>query len=332
MLKRLLLTTLFAVGLAAAGALGASAQSKVTISMASGVNQVPSLVAKAKGYFKDEGLDVELKPVGRGQIALEALAAGSIEFAESSHTAFFAAVDKGVPLMGVGVAARGYYGKLIAANRNANLKTLADFKGKRIGTQVGTGMHMVLLMLLEKNGLKESDFEITNIRVSDMPAAMATSDTFDAVLGWEPGMQRIVQGGHGKEVITAREIEVMAGITYPFILTTTQDFHKNNPKAVQGVVNAYSKAHKYIRENPDDAVKIYKDFLDSTGANLDAETVRYMMFDTERFGGAAFTEEDWADLPATIAYLRKTGKLDTDLDLSKIIDRSIGEKAEAAIK
>lgn len=331
MLKRVLFTTLVAVGFAAA-APWASAQTKATISMASGVNQVPSLVAAAKGYFKDEGLDIELKPVSRGQVALEAVAAGSIEFAEASHTAFFSAVDKGIPLMGIGVAARGYYGKLIAANKNGDLKTFADFKGKRIGTQVGTGMHMVLLMLLEKNGLKESDFEITNLRVNDMPAAMATGDTFDAVLGWEPGMQRIVQAGRGKEVMTARQIEEMAGITYPFILITTQDYHKSNPKVVQSVVNAYSKAHKFIRENPDEAVKIYKAFLDSTGANLDADTVRYMMFDTDRFGGASFTDADWKDLPATTAYLHKTGKLESVPDLSKVVDRSLGEKAEAAAK
>ncbi len=332
MLKRILFTTLFGVGLAMAAAPLASAQTKVAIGMSSGVNQVPSLVAKAKGYFKDEGIDIEIKPLSRGSVAIEAVAGGSLQFAESSHTAFFSALNKGLPLIGVAVAARGYYGKLIAANRNANLKKLEDFKGKRIGTQVGTGMHMVLLMLLEKNGLKEGDFEITNIRVRDMPAAMGTSDTFDAVLGWEPGMQRIVQAGRGKEIISAKQIEEMAEITYPFILSTTQDYYKNNKKTVQGVVNAYAKAHKFIRENPEEAVKIYKDFLDGTGANLDADTVRVMMFDTDRFGGVSFTEADWKDLPATTAYLVKTNKLKAAPDLSKVIDREIGDKAEASIK
>jgi hypothetical protein len=57
-----------------------------------------------------------------------------------------------------------------------------------------------------------------------------------------------------------------------------------------------------------------------------------MMFDTDRFGGVAFTEADWKDLPATTAYLVKTDKLDAKPDLSKVIDREFGNKAEAAIK
>jgi NitT/TauT family transport system substrate-binding protein len=214
----------FAAAFTLAFAPNVLAQTSVAIGMAAGVNQVPSLVASDQGFFKEEGIDIDLKPVPRGQVAIEAVASGSIQFAESSHTSFIAAVNKGIPLVGVGVAARGYYGKFIASNENADLKTLQDLKGKRIGTQVGTGMHMVLLMLLEKEGLTEADFQITNVRVNDMPAAMAAGGNFDAVLGWEPGMQRIVQGGYGKEIITARQIEEMAAITYPFILATTEEF------------------------------------------------------------------------------------------------------------
>lgn len=122
MLKRLFIA-LFTVGAVATGQQPiAHAQTKVAIGMASGVNQVPSLVAEAKGYFKDEGIDIEIKPLARGSVAIEAVAGGSLQFAESSHTAFFSALNKGIPLIGVGVAARGYYGKLIAANRNADLK------------------------------------------------------------------------------------------------------------------------------------------------------------------------------------------------------------------
>ena len=308
----------------------AVAQNSVAIGMAAGVNQVPSLVAQDQGFFKEEGIDIDLKPVPRGQVAIEAVASGSIQFAESSHTSFIAAVNKGIPLVGVGVAARGYYGKFIASNENSELKTLQDLKGKRIGTQVGTGMHMVLLMLLEKEGLTEEDFQITNVRVNDMPAAMAAGGNFDAVLGWEPGMQRIVQGGFGKEIITARQIEEMAAITYPFIITTTEEYKAAHPDVVQGVVNAYAKAHAYIEANPDEATRIYKEYLDSTGANLDEATVKYMLFDTDRFGGVNFTDADWGDLVATGAFMVKTGELTEEPNLDAIVDRTLAEKAEAA--
>jgi NitT/TauT family transport system substrate-binding protein len=310
---------------------GALAQDTIAIAMSSGVNQVPTLVAQDQGYFENEGLNVELKPVARGAVAIEAVSGGSVQFAESAHTTFFSAINKGLPLVGVAVATRGYFGKLIATPENADLHSFADFKGKHVGTQVGTGMHMVLQMLLEKEGLTEEDLGVTNVRVNDMPAAMAAGGQFDAVLGWEPGMQRIVQGGYGVEVITPGQIEEMAGITYPFILSAPRDYVEANPEVVQGVVNAYAKAHKFIREHPDQAVDIYKAYLDSTGGGMDRDTVKYMMFDTDRFGGVAFTDRDMVDLVSTVDFLKRTREEMANMpEIEDSLMKEFGNKAEEA--
>ena len=92
------------------GATALQAQETITVGMANSVNQVPSLVAEAKGFFKDEGINVEIKPVSRGTIAIEAIVAGSMQFAEVSSVALFAAVDNGIPLITVGAGSRGFTG------------------------------------------------------------------------------------------------------------------------------------------------------------------------------------------------------------------------------
>jgi len=319
-----------ALALAVSAFAPAKAADKIVIGMSAGINMVPSLVAAHEGYFKEEGLDVELRPLARGGDAIKALSAGSLQFSESAHVPFFAAVSRGIPLIAVGVVARGFYGKLVAAPKNENLRTLADFKGKHIGTQMGTGMFTIVLMLLEKQGLKQSDFNFTNLRVVDMPAAMETNSTnLDAVLGWEPGMRRIVNAGKGKVVITAKQFEEMAGITYPFLLTTTQEYRKAHPDIVQKVVNAYEKADKYIGGHHEDAVKIYVDEVKRRGGKLSDDDVRAMLFDVDRYGGAAFSEGDMKDLPATRDYLLKIKQIKSKLDLNAIIDPSFGAKAAA---
>ncbi len=320
-----------AVGFAALAAAPACAADKIAIGMSAGINMVPSLVAEHEGYFKEQGLDVELRPLARGGDAIKAVAAGSLQFSESAHVPFMAAVDRGVPLIAVGVAARGFYGKLVANNSNANLKTFADFKGKHIGTQMGTGMFTIVLMLLEKQGLKQSDFNFTNLRVVDMPAAMETNSTnLDAVLGWEPGMRRIVNAGKGKIVITAKQFEEMAGITYPFLLTTSQQYRKDHADVIQKVLNAYDKADKYIGAHHEEAVKIYLTDVERRGGKLSEDDVRAMLFDVDRYDGAAFTPGDMKDLPATLDYLVKIGQIKTKLDLNQIIDTSFGAKITAA--
>lgn len=328
MIKKILMLTV-AAGLAAGAP--ANAADKILIGQSAGINTVPSLVAMHEGFFKQQGLDVELKPLARGGLAIEGLSSGTLQFAESAHVPFMAAVSRGVPLVAVGVAARGFYGKLVASNPNANLKTLADFKGKRIGTQMGTGMYTIVLMLLEQQGMKESDFNFTNLRVVDMPGAMATSsNNLDAVIGWEPGMQRIVNAGHGKVVIPAKKFEEMANITYPFLLTTTQNYRQDHPDVVQKVVNAYEMADKYIGMHKEETVKIYVDEVARRGGKLTADDVRVMLFDVDRYGGAAFSAGDMKDIPATHEYLLKIKQLKAPLDLKAIIDTSYGTKAAAA--
>lgn len=330
MIKKILA---FAALAACAAAAPANAADKIIIGMSAGINTVPSLVAEHQGYFKEQGLDVELRPLARGGLAIEGLSSGTLQFSESAHVPFFAAVDRGVPLVAVGVAARGFYGKLVASNANANLKTLADFKGKRIGTQMGTGMFTIVLMLLEQQGMKQSDFNFTNLRVVDMPAAMAAaSGSLDAVIGWEPGMQRIVSGGHGKVVIPAKQFQDMAGITYPFLLTTTQQYRKDHPDIVQKVVNAYEKADRYIGGHKEETVNIYVDEIKKRGGKLSADDVRVMLFDVDRYGGAAFSAGDMKDFPATTAYLLKINQLKKAPDLKALIDTSFGTKAEASAK
>lgn len=310
----------------------AQAMDKVTVGMASGVNQVPSLVAAERGYFKDEGLDVQLMPVVRGNLAVEAMVAGSMQFAEVSDVVLFSAVDKGIPLVAIGAGSRGFTGKMIGSNELGEVKSLADLKGKRIGMQVGTGVHGVFLILAEKEGLKAEDFQISNVRVTDMPTAMASPGTFDAVLGWDPMMQRIVQGGHGKEVISAKQFQEMAEITYPLLLVAKKDYVAQNPEVVQRLLNAYAKAHKWIRENPEGAQKIFSETLKKAGAELDETIVKTMMFEVDKFPGVGFVDSDPKELGRTRDFLQKTGKIATSPDLKDITAPEYAAKADALAK
>jgi ABC-type nitrate/sulfonate/bicarbonate transport system substrate-binding protein len=311
---------------------GMAQAEKLMLGRTFGVSQLPGLIAETKGFFKEQGLDVEYKSVSRGNVALGAMASGTLHFAESAHAPFLAAVSRDAPFVGVGIACRGFQGNLVAAPKNAGLKSLADFKGKRVGIQVGTGVHTVILMLLERQGLNADDFQFTNLRVVDMPAAMAApNNSFDAVIGWNPFMQRIVQGGHGKLIVPAKTFEDQAKITYPFLISTTKTYLKEHPDVVQKVINAYAKGHKYIRDHKEEAVKIYTADIQKRGGKLTEDMIRLMLFDTDRYGGAALSEADMADLTATRDFLFKAGKLKAKPDFANVINRSFGSKGEKAL-
>lgn len=327
-------TGIMALALAAslAGATVAAAQESVTVGMANSVNQIPSLVAEAQGFFKDEGVEVTLQPVSRGTIAIEAVVAGSMQFAEVSTVAMLAAVDNGIDLVTIGAGSRGFTGKMVGAPDIGDVADIADLKGKRIGIQVGTGVHGVFLQLLEKKGLSESDFEISNVRVRDMPTAMASAGTFDAVFGWEPMMQRTVQAGYGKEIISADQFQKMAGITYPLILVGDRAWVESHRDATQKFVNAYARAHKWIRENPEEALDLYTKYIADQGAPLDEEIVRKMMFEVEKFGGVHIIESDWSEFAETRDFLFAQGRIKSQPPIESLVDTSFGDAAEAKLK
>lgn len=310
----------------------ADAQETITVGMATGVNQVPSLVADAKGFFKEEGLSVAIKPVERGNLAVEAIVSGSMQFAEVSDATFLAAVDKDIPLVALGAASRGFTGKMVAAPGLGEIRSLADLKGKRIGIQVGTGVYNVFLRLVKKEGLTEKDFNVSNVRVTDMPTAMASTGTFDAVLGWDPMMQRIVQAGYGKEVIGAASFQEMAGITYPLLLVASKDFIASHKDDVQHFVNAYSHAQQWIRQNPEEALDIYVDTITKAGAPMDKELVRTMMFEVEKFGGVRFIDSDIPELQGSADFLQETGVLSATPHLTAITDPSFAAAADEKFK
>ena len=332
MTKRLsaMMAALFAMALAVPAA---SAQDHVTVAMASGVNQVTSLVAAEKGYFKQQGLEVTRKPIARGNLAVGAIASGQIEFGEVSDVVFFSAVSKGIPLVALGAASRGFTAKMIGTPNHKPVKTLADMKGEHIGIQVGTGVHGVFLRLIEQLGLKPTDFKISNVRVVDMPVAMATKPPkFDAVMGWDPGMSRIIQGGNGKEIISAAQFQKMANITYPLLLVASKTYVAAHHDTVQKFVNSYAMADKYIRAHPGEALDMYTKTVHDAGAKLDESIIKTMMFEVPKFMGVNFVASDWTELPRTRDFLFKTGKITSKPDMKVVTDPSFGDAAEARIK
>lgn len=325
-------SVMFALAIAAVGITAASAGETVTIGMANSVNQVPSLAAEHEGYFKDEGVNVVIKPVRRGTIAIDAIVAGSMQFAEVSTVALFAAVSNGIPLVAVAAGSRGFTGKMIGAPGMKPVKSLAELKGKHIGIQVGTGVHGVFLMLLKKQGLSPKDFNITNVRVTDMPAAMSSKGAFDAVLGWEPMMQRIVQAGYGTEIISADQFQKMAGITYPLVLVADKNWIAKHSETVQAVVNGYARGQQWIRKHPTQALDLYSSYIAKHGSKLEKSIVKKMMFEVPKYNGVEFVPSDQSEFTDTRDFLFAQGRIKSKPELKDVMDPSFAAKAEAKLK
>src|SRR6266571_194424 len=152
-------------------------------------SSAPVFIAQDKGYFRDAGLDIELKFFDAAQPIAVATTSGDVDFGITAFTAgLYNLAGKGT-LKVIGGMSRekagypliGYF-----ASNNAyaaGLKTPKDLAGKRIAvTQVGSSFHYSLGLLADKYGFKLSDVKVLPLQSLSNAAAALKGETVDAAL------------------------------------------------------------------------------------------------------------------------------------------------------
>ncbi|GMP07757.1 ABC transporter substrate-binding protein [Bradyrhizobium sp. TM239] len=152
-------------------------------------SSAPVFIAQDKGYFREAGLEVELKFFDAAQPIAVATTSGDVDFGITAFTAgLYNLAGKGT-LKVIGGMSRekagypliGYF-----ASNNAyaaGLKTPKDLAGKRVAmTQVGSSFHYSLGLLADKYGFKLSEVKIVPLQSLSNAAAALKGETVDAAL------------------------------------------------------------------------------------------------------------------------------------------------------
>lgn len=168
-------------------------------------SSAPVFIAQDKGYFREAGLDIELKFFDAAQPIAVATTSGDVDFGVTAFTAgLYNLAGKGT-LKVIGGMSRekagypliGYF----ASNKayQAGLKTPKDLAGKRIAvTQVGSSFHYSLGLLADKYGFKLSDAKIVPLQSLSNAAAALKGETVDAALLPVSTARKLMDNGDAK--------------------------------------------------------------------------------------------------------------------------------------
>jgi NitT/TauT family transport system substrate-binding protein len=152
-------------------------------------SSAPVFIAQDKGYFREAGLDVELKFFDAAQPIAVAVTSGDIDFGVTSLTAgLYNLAGKGTLKVIAGMSHEkagfpliGYFATEKAYA--AGLRTPRDLAGKRIAmTQVGSSFHYSLGLLADKHGFKLSEMKLLPMQSLSNVAAALKGETVDAAL------------------------------------------------------------------------------------------------------------------------------------------------------
>lgn len=223
---------------------------------------LPLTIAEKLGYFKAEGLSVEIADFAGGARALQAVLGGSADVCSGAfeHTInlqarnqfFQSFVLQGrAPQIAVGVSTKnlpGYQG-------------IADLRGKKIGVSApGSSTNMVANLVFSRGGLKAGDVSYVGVGVAAGALTALRSGQIDAISNTDPVMTMLEQKGDVKIISDTRTLkgtqEVFGGPMPAACLYAPTDFVQKNPNTCQALAHAIVHALKWLQTaGPGDIIK-----------------------------------------------------------------------------
>jgi NitT/TauT family transport system substrate-binding protein len=217
-----------------------------------GLTYLPVIIADRKGYFKDEGLAVEISAFSGGSKALEALLGGSLDMVSGAYSNTLTMAAKTMKLVEFiqQIRCPGFV-LAVSKRKAAGFKGPQDMKGWNIGVSApGSSTHMVLNYILSKNGLDPSDVSVIGVGTSAGAVAAMRAGSIDAMINSDPVITILLQAGdaiNGLDMRSPATSNAVFGGPYPEAsVYTTAAFAAKNPHTLQAVTNAVVRAERWM--------------------------------------------------------------------------------------
>src|SRR2546421_8244132 len=287
---------LLALLLCACPMLGAAQERKITFTLdfISLGRHAPWYVPIAKGYYKQEGLDVTVVPSKGTADAIKAVDAGIAQLGFIDVPSLVAAggAASSVKMVAVNYQKPPYC--VFSLNPGANVTSPKDMVGLEFGSSTASFVWKIHQAFMKMHGLDPSTLRVVNIDgAARVPMLAARKvQAIDLFVMSEPGIRRAVKdaetqglllGDHGLDI-------------YANGLGVTDDFLQKNPEVVRGFVRAALRGWKDALSNPEEAAKIEVQFVKALDPGIIVEELAIVkrlavVPDTEKNGYGAMNRD-----------------------------------------
>ena len=249
-------------------AAGKSIQQNKTITIGIQVGPASTLlmVAKDKGFFENEGLNVELKEFTAGKFALQAFLAGSVDMAASGEVpAALASLQGNKFYIITQIVERTKNEVRVVALKENNLSTPEKYfksKKRKLATSFGGGPEFYTYNFLKKYNI--TNIEIISQKPEDMPAALQ-SRSVNAIAIFEPFAFFVEQELGGKS-ITFKDDKLYSEL---YVLSAGRELVKSSPEITEKILWALVKSSDFIEKNPEESKAILIKYTKLDKATVD---------------------------------------------------------------
>lgn len=216
-----------------------------------GINDWPGsywwLAVDELGYFKEQGVDVEVKLFSNYADGLNALSSGNIDMFVPALADIIPAYVSGADIKVIMVQdfSSGADG-LIASS---DIHSVEELKGKNVAIELGGSDHLFLLKCLENAGLTENDVNLVNMSTGDAANAFI-GGSVDAAAIWEPSLS-MAQKETGGNILATSADEEYEGLI-PAVLAVNGESLKTKRDEMKLVMKAWYNARDAYENNFDE--------------------------------------------------------------------------------
>lgn len=286
----------------------------------------PQYVALEKGYFREEGLNVDLVTGFGADKVMTALISGEVDIgfmgAEASVYAFQEGANDPIINFAQGTQRAGNF--LVAREEMPDFQW-TDLKGKKVlGGRKGGMPEMVFEYILKQNGLDpQKDLSIDqSIDFGSTAAAFAGDDSADFTVEFEPSATALEKEGTGHVVAS---LGVDSGYVPYTSYSARRSYIEKNPEIIQSFVNGLQKGVEFVRKHtPEEiAAVIAPQFPETDADTLTTIVKRY--YDQDTWKENLIFEEKSFELLQDI--LEGAGELRERAAYEELVTTEFAEKA-----
>ena len=209
-------------------------------------------LAEQKGYFKDEGLDVQITQETNGLMAQEKVAAGNADIGVDSDFGF---VSDSFTLSNLRILAGIDQAKVIdiIARKDRGINAPADLVGKKIGVTPKIATEFFLGQFLTANNISLNQVQVIYLPLADEQAALM-SGKVDAVSTNDPYSYSIKMALGGNDVEwSAQPVQALS-----WLVVSNAQFLTAHPQAAEHFLAALVSAENFLQANPEASKEIIR--------------------------------------------------------------------------
>ncbi len=296
-LKTLAGATLLATSLASAPSMAG----KLSLGHTTWVGYGTLYLARDMGFFKEEGLEVDLQTIEESSMYMAAAASGRLDGSASTIDEILkyrpqfcfkavAALDESF----------GGDGVLV----NESIASIQDLKGQRVGVNEGSVSQFWLSYLLSQNNMDMSDVQVENMTADDAASAFIAG-RIPAAVTWEPHLSLVRSHNTGKVLVDS---SATPGVIVD-VVALNCDVIENQPEDVKALVKGLYKAVDYTKTHPKEAYEIMAKGVGgylSDPAELEAAAQSVRFFDGPMSEKLLGTEGNTGDIAEIISLANDT--------------------------